>query len=87
MRNLSGLQSLVNIRLNGTDIDGAALSVLSEFPNLRTMELRQTNITDDDLRKLHSREGLLRVDLSGTHVTEAGVGLLKERLPRLAVDY
>lgn len=58
---------------------------LSRLRNLRSLDLRHTNVEDEDLVHFKNLTLLESLDVSGTAVTEAGVERLKEFLPNLHV--
>jgi len=62
-------------------VDDDALVVLDRFPGLRSLDLRDTQITDGGLRHLQAQKRLARLDLRGTRITDDGLRKLRVALP------
>jgi hypothetical protein len=66
---LRGMNRLRKLDLSGTRITDEGLRVLADLPGLQELYLARTAITDEGFRKyLAPREGLLKLDLTGTQV-------------------
>src|SRR5262249_31095844 len=57
------------------------------FPKLRTLNLIGTGVTDVGLERFRAPQGLTRVFLDGTQVTEAGAKRLRSTLPGCQVSW
>jgi len=62
--------------LSGTQIDDRGLVYVKDWRSLRVLSLRNTQISDDGLRRLGGLTELDFLDLSWTQVTDAGLGSL-----------
>lgn len=62
-------------------VDDAALALLRGFPELRSLDLRDTRVTDRSVRRLMALSGLQRLDLRGARITDQGERELREALP------
>lgn len=54
-------------------LDEAVLSAIGSLPNLRTLNLAYTNVTDEDLKKLFPRSNLHTLVLNYTRITDAAI--------------
>lgn len=70
----------------GSDVAGA-LAHVGSFPELRELDLHDTQVTDADLVYLASLTNLETLNLSGTKVTGAGVDMLQFKLPNLKITH
>jgi len=74
---------LLNLFLDDTHVTDAALDTIVKFPNLQSLSLNNTRVSDAGLAKLVGHKKLLQLRLNGTDITDAGLELLKE-LPNLS---
>ena len=70
---LSGLGSLVELRLGNTKITDAGLKSLTGLKHLQVLGLELTGITDAGLDAVASLPNLVYLNLYGTKVTDAGI--------------
>jgi hypothetical protein len=69
LENLKGMDNLVELDLNGTQITDSGLAIIADLPQLKTLRIARTKITDEGFHKyLFSKESLVRLDLTGTEV-------------------
>jgi hypothetical protein len=69
LENLKGMDRLEELDLNGSRITDEGLAVVAALPNLRTLRIARTKVTDAGFRThLLAKESLLRLDLTGTEV-------------------
>jgi len=68
-------------------VDDAALVVVQKFPNLRSLDLRDTCVTDAGLVHLKGLRQLEKLVLLNTRVTSEGVQGIQQALPNCRVDY
>ena len=73
---LSGLGSLVELRLGNTKITDAGLKSLSGLKHLQVLGLELTGVTDAGLDAVASLPNLVYLNLYGTKVTDAGIAKL-----------
>jgi hypothetical protein len=76
------LENVGRLILNGTSITGKSLSQLSHLPmkdRLWSVGLKNTAMKDDDLNALADLPHLVRIDLTGTKVTDAVIRHLEGR--------
>jgi hypothetical protein len=73
------------VYLGGSSIGDNDLAWVEDLPRLRTIVLTSSPITDAGLDHLHRLSDLESIDVRFTEVTEAGVALLRRRLPRATV--
>ena len=62
-------------------VDDDALVILVGFPKLRTLDLRETRVTDKGVPHIRTLKGLERLDIRGTRITENGLQELRRALP------
>ena len=79
-KTLSGLSELRVIKLSafgvnreGFGVSDKAMQVLGALPNLESVDLRLTRVTDAGLAELCKCKTLKTVGLAGTRVTDAGL--------------
>jgi len=70
----------------GSDVAGALVH-LDSFPELRELDLHDTQVTDADLVCLASLTNLETLNLSGTKVTNVGVDTLQSKLPNVKITH
>jgi hypothetical protein len=73
---VSGINSLVELRLGNTKITDAGLKQLSGLTHLQTLGLELTGITDAGLEHIQGLQNLVYLNLYGTKVTDAGLAKL-----------
>jgi hypothetical protein len=67
----------LNVELTGPQFGDKALPYFVAIPNLRSINLADTDVTDEGLRVLESKaDGLQSLELSRTKVTDAGLAHL-----------
>ncbi|MEP6725933.1 MAG: c-type cytochrome domain-containing protein [Bacteroidota bacterium] len=71
-------KQLVWLKLNGTKITDAAITVIKECSNLTRLELSNTGITDEGISRLITLRQLQSLNLVGTKVTMSGLMKLKD---------
>jgi hypothetical protein len=62
-------------------VDDDALAMLYRFRELRSLDLRDTQITDGGVRHLAALKRLEHLDIRGTRITEDGLQELRGMLP------
>ena len=78
--------SLRNTNVSDTDLKELQLH-LESFPNLFTVDLSNTQITDVGLDCLHGVSNLFYLDVRGTQVTTQGIDALKKTFPKCDVRH
>ena len=73
---VSGINSLVELRLGNTKITDAGLKQLSGLTHLQTLGLELTAVTDAGLDHIRGLQNLVYLNLYGTKVTDAGLAKL-----------
>ena len=73
---VSGVSSLVELRLGNTKITDAGLKQVSGLTHLQTLGLELTAITDAGLDHIQGLQNLVYLNLYGTKVTDAGLAKL-----------
>ncbi len=73
---LSPLKKLIDLSLNRARISDEHLSVVADLPELITVELESTNITDEALKYFKECRKLIQLHLNDTQVTDRGIGCL-----------
>jgi hypothetical protein len=69
LEHLKGMDHLAMLDLNGTQISDEGLAVVAALPQLNTLRIARTKITDEGFRKsLFSKNSLLHLDLTGTEI-------------------
>jgi len=69
LENLRGMDHLTELDLNGAQITDAGLAIIAALPQLKTLRIARTKITDEGFHKfLFSKESLVRLDLTSTDV-------------------
>jgi hypothetical protein len=69
LENLKGMTRLAELDLNGTQITDTGLAIIATLPQLKTLRIARTRITDEGFRThLFSKESLVHLDLTGTEV-------------------
>jgi uncharacterized membrane protein/mono/diheme cytochrome c family protein len=87
IRLLSSLkEQIISLKLADTKITDSALKIIGSFPNLRSLYLERTLISDSGLADLVALNELHHLNLVGTRVTINGLLLLK-KLPVLKSVY
>jgi hypothetical protein len=82
LRSLQGLKVLRELDLDDTQVTDAGLVLLKDLPALTTLHLARTRITDEGFRAaLLSKDSLMRVDLTGTHVSRETAQTWRARKP------
>jgi hypothetical protein len=64
-----------------------SLVVLYKLPKLRSLSLRDTQITDNGVRHVKSLKHLEHLDVTGTGITEAGLRELRMAIPNCRVRW
>lgn len=91
MGDLAGPNAVMTVEVIGRrefdDSDLAELvPMLKSFPNLRTLRLRGTSVSDDGLKELQHVKTLRLLDVKNTRVSERGIAVLQDALPRLTIE-
>ena len=73
---VSGINSLVELRLGNTKITDAGLKQISGLTHLQTLGLELTGVTDAGLDHIQGLQNLVYLNLYGTKVTDAGLAKL-----------
>jgi len=73
--------SAMERRGNTLAVDDDALAMLSKFPELRSLDLRDTQITDGGVRHLAALRRLEHLDIRGTRITDDGWQRLRRTQP------
>jgi hypothetical protein len=69
LENLKGMVNLGELDLNGTQITDQGLAILAALPQLKTLRLARTKISDEGFRlHLFASPSLVHLDLTGTQV-------------------
>jgi hypothetical protein len=58
---------------------------LKKLTNLRTLKMRETKLTDADLKELAAFPKLESINLHGSGIAEAGVEALRAKLPQAKI--
>ena len=66
-------------------VDDDALAMLYRFRELRSLDLRDTQITDGGVRHIVALRRLEQLDLRGTRITDDGLQKLRRVLPNCAI--
>jgi hypothetical protein len=66
-------------------VDDDALVMLYGFRDLRSLDLRDTQITDGGLPHIAALRRLEKLDISGTRITEGGLQELRRALPNCEI--
>jgi hypothetical protein len=81
----NGWDTITGIRVKETDFadDDLAnlVTQLLRFPDIRTLSLDDTNVSDGGLEQLKRLTHLEFITLTGTQVTDAGIAELRSALP------
>lgn len=78
LKAIVGAQSLQELSLGATKIEGAGLRHLAALKKLRHLHLGGSTISDDGLRHLSQLRGLRDLSLEYTSISDAGIPHLKE---------
>jgi len=73
VRQLEGLEGLLELRLDGSSITGEALHSVMTLPNLVILSLAETQVNDDSLAILAKHPKLLYLSLDKTKITDQGL--------------
>ena len=83
---LSELKQLKELVLSGNDIDGT--QSLAKLSNLKILGLKETGVSDSDLKKLYNLKSLASLSLENNpDITENGVNELKKKLPDCKITH
>lgn len=74
-----------NLRLGAMPLDDNGIAQLTKFTGLRFLILRDMPITDRALASIGELPQLESLYISGTQITEAGLGELQKKRPKLHV--
>jgi hypothetical protein len=66
-------------------VDDDALVILHAFRQLRSLDLRDTQITDGGVQRLAALKQLERLDIRGTQITDDGLQKLRRALPNCEI--
>jgi hypothetical protein len=66
-------------------VDDGALALLDRFRNLRSLNLRDTRVTDEGVRYIRALRRLEQLDLRGTRITDDGLQELRGALPHCEI--
>lgn len=78
---LKSLENLEALEIHRTQVDARGLQHVIALPRLRRLMISGPDFDDDSIQALASMERLSQLRLIDTHVTEAGIARLKQRLP------
>ena len=67
-------------------VDNDALAVLYRFRELRSLDLRDTQITDAGVRHIAALKRLDHLDICGTRITDDGLQELRTALPNCEIS-
>jgi hypothetical protein len=87
LAHLIGFADLEDLDLDRTEITDAGLKHLGGLHKLRRLQMAHTAVTDAGLEHLHALSNLEGLNVRGTKVTKDGADKLKQRLPKLQIDY
>jgi Leucine-rich repeat (LRR) protein len=90
LAHLAGLSHLRELDLEGTQISAAGLPALGQLTWLETLRLRDTPVSrsvagEDPLTALAPLQALIKLDLTGTPVSQERVHVLQRLLPNLRI--
>jgi hypothetical protein len=66
-------------------VDDDALAMLGRFRGLRSLDLRDTQVTDEGLRHLTALKRLEQLDSRGTQISDRGLQELRQALPHCKI--
>ena len=66
-------------------VDDDALAMLYRFRELRSLDLRDTQVTDGGLRHIAALKRLEQLDIRGTRITDRGLQELRQALPNCEI--
>jgi len=73
------------MKRRGKAVDDDALAMLFRFRELRSLDLRDTQITDDGVWHIAALKRLEQLDIRGTRITDVGLQELREALPNCEI--
>jgi len=76
---------VVAISLKGTRVTDRDMSLLTEFRELRSLDLSDTQISDAGLGEIAEMDQLEMLNLTNTRVSKTGIRDLKRALPDLKI--
>jgi hypothetical protein len=79
--------NVVRVSLEGSGFGDEDLVHLGNLPELRSVYLHNTRVTDAGLEQLYGLSELRRLDLDGTSVTYAGIEQLRKALPNCEIPW
>jgi hypothetical protein len=78
-------QSVVAIQMRGPLASDVAMSVVAGFPDVRTLDISGTRVTDGGLEHLARMDQLEVLIIKNTRITDAGIAKLQKALPDLQI--
>ena len=84
-RSLGALKTLRTVDLSGSSVNDLRLMYLSRLPDLVTLRLNNTAITNDALETVAGFTSLRELDVIGTHLTKSALDILQEQRPELEI--
>jgi hypothetical protein len=66
-------------------VDDDALAMLYRFRELRSLDLRDTQVTDGGLRHIAALKRLEQLDIRGTRITDHGLQQFRQALPHCKI--
>lgn len=66
-------------------VDDDAVAILLRFRKLRSLDLRDTQITDEGVRHIAALRRLDQLDIRGTRITDDGLNKLRKALPNCEI--
>jgi hypothetical protein len=66
-------------------VNDDALAMLYRFPELRSLDVRDTQITDGGVRHIVALKRLVQLDIRGTRITDDGLQKLRGTLPNCEI--
>jgi hypothetical protein len=87
MEAIAQFSGIVRLNLSKAKFESAWLKVLHGHRSLRALDLRETDVEDDDIDLLAGFAGWELLILDGSRMTEQGISTLRERLPGVRVHW
>ena len=78
--------TVVGMELRRSEVTDADLEHIRWLPELKWLDIADTNTTDAGLENLKELDELEVLGIDGTKITEAGVEALRKRLPKCKIS-